>query len=187
MRFVLILIIGFLVAMSGPAFAAGTLERVRESGEFKIGYRSDAVPFSFTNNKGEVTGYAVRICHRVAAQVKQRLGLDDMTIKYVEVNAENRFEKIQSGEIDILCGPTTATLSRREIVDFSLFTFIDGASVMYLSDGPTGFEEIGGKKIGVRAGTTTEKSLRATLKKRALEAEVVPVADHADALKKLEA
>ena len=187
MRLVLTLIVGVLIALSGPAFATGTLERVRESGEFKIGYRSDAVPFSFTNDKGEITGYAVRICRRIAAQVKQRLSLDDMKIKYVQVNAENRFEKIQSGEIDILCGPTTVTLSRRKIVDFSLFTFIDGASVMYLSDGPTGFEEIGGKKIGVRAGTTTEKSLQATLKKMALEAEIMPVADHADGLKKLEA
>lgn len=186
MRYGVSLIIGLLMAMSGSSLA-GTLDRIRDTGEFKLGYRSDAVPFSFKDASGEITGYSVRLCRQVAHAVEQRLGVDDLAIKYVEVTAENRFEMVQRGEVDILCGPTSVTLSRRELVDFSLFTFIDGASVLFLTDGPENFEAIGGERVGVRAGTTTEKSLEATLRNLGLEAEIVHVADHTDGLKRLEA
>jgi polar amino acid transport system substrate-binding protein/glutamate/aspartate transport system substrate-binding protein len=71
-------------------------------------------------------------------------------------------------------------------VDFSLGTFIDGASVMLLADGPGGFEDLTGKNVGVRGGTTTEDGLRETLKELAVDAKVVPVSSHDDGLEKLE-
>ena len=73
------------------------------------------------------------------------------------------------------------------MVDFSMFTFVDGASVLYLADGPSNFEALSGQKVGVRKGTTTEQALNATLQKLSLDAEVVNVADHGDGLSKLEA
>ena len=72
------------------------------------------------------------------------------------------------------------------MADFSLFTFVDGASVLYLAEGPKSFEELKGQKVGVRRGTTTEEALNVTLQELALDAEVVDVADHADGLNKLE-
>jgi ABC-type amino acid transport substrate-binding protein len=180
------LILVVIISFSWPA-AAGTLERVRDTGEFKIGYREDAAPFSYKNALGEITGYSVDLCRFVAVQVKKQLSLDDMKVTYVPVTAENRFDAVQEGRIDILCGPTSITLSRREIVDFSIFTFADGASVLYLADGPKSFEELKGQRVGVRRGTTTEEALKVTLQKLSLDAEVVDVADHGDGLSKLEA
>lgn len=43
------------------------------------------------------------------------------------VPADQRFESVPDGKIDILCDPSTVTLPRREMVDFSLPTFLDGA------------------------------------------------------------
>ena len=175
-----------IISFSWPA-AAGTLERVRDTGEVKIGYREDAAPFSYKNALGEVTGYSVDLCRFVAVQVKKQLALDDMKVTYVPVTAENRFDAVQEGRIDVLCGPTSITLSRREIVDFSIFTFADGASVLYLADGPKTFEELKGHRVGVRRGTTTEEALKVTLQRMSLDAEVVDVTDHTDGLSKLEA
>jgi ABC-type amino acid transport substrate-binding protein len=180
------LLLVVIISSSWPA-AAGTLERVRDSGEFKIGFREDAAPFSYKNTLGEVAGYSIDLCRFVAAQLKKQLALDDMKVTYVPITAENRFDAVQEGRIDILCGPTSVTLSRREVVDFSIFTFVDGASVLYLAGGPNTFEELNGKKVGVRRGTTTEEVLKITLEKLSLDAEVVDVADHADGLSKLEA
>ena len=179
------LIVLIIISLSWPA-AAGTLGRVRDTGEFKLGYREDAVPFSYENELGEVTGYSIDLCRFVAVQVKKHLELEEMKVTYVPVTAENRFDKIQANDIDILCGPTSVTLSRRETVDFSIFTFVDGASVLYLAEGPKSFEELKGQKVGVRRGTTTEDALNVTLENLALDAEVVDVADHADGLTKLE-
>lgn len=186
MKPLFVLAILTVVCLSSPA-TAQTLERVRASGEFKIGYREDAAPFSYRDALGEASGYAVDLCRQVAADLKAALGLDSIRVTYVPVTAENRFAAVQKGRIDVLCGPTSVTLSRRELVDFSIFTFADGASVLYQAGGPKTFEELAGKKVGVRDGTTTETALMNTLKGLSLAAEVVPVADHADGLAKLEA
>lgn len=166
--------------------SAGTLDRVRDSGAFKIGYRTDAPPYAYKNQLGEAAGYSVDLCRNVAVAVKEFLGLKDISIEYVPVTAENRFKAVQDGRIDILCGATTATLARRKLVDFSLGTFIDGASVMLMADGPGGFTELTGKSVGVRGGTTTEDGLRSTLKKMSVDAKVVPVKSHDDGLVKLQ-
>lgn len=182
---------GFFVSILCWAYlaspvAADVLDQINQSGEFKLGYRTDAPPFSYHNDAGEAAGYSVDLCRVVAAQIKTRLGLADMQVTYVPVTADNRFEMIQSGKIDILCGPTSITLSRRKLVDFSILTFVDGASVLYRSDGPVNFEQLAGKKVGVRSGTTTEQSLDATLRQMAVNAEVVHVSDHSDGLNMLE-
>lgn len=173
-------------ALIASSVSAATLDRVRDTGVFKIGYRTDAAPYAYKNDLGEAAGYSVDLCRNVAVAVKKSLGMSDITIEYVPVTAEGRFDAVQDGKIDILCGPTTATLSRRERVDFSLPTFIDGASVMLMADGPKGFKELAGKNVGVRGGTTTEEGLRKTLAKLSVQAEVVPVSSHNEGLTKLQ-
>jgi ABC-type amino acid transport substrate-binding protein len=76
--------------------------------------------------------------------------------------------------------------SRDELVDFSLGTFIDGASVMLTADGPGSFSELSGKSVGVRGNTTTEEGLRTTLAKLSVTADVVPVMSHDEGLDKLQ-
>jgi ABC-type amino acid transport substrate-binding protein len=179
-----VVVAAFLLASQNVA--AGTLDRVRSAGVFKIGYRTDAPPFSYNSAIGEPAGYIVDLCREVAAAAKQELGVKDLKVEYVTVTAEDRFDAVKSGRVDLLCEATTVTLARRQLVDFSLMTFIDGASVMVRSDGPQSFKALGGHKIGVHAGTTTEDALRRTLADLKVEAEMVPVADHAEGVKRLE-
>jgi ABC-type amino acid transport substrate-binding protein len=184
MRVVFSVVIAALLLASHGA-AAGTLERVRAAGVFKIGYRTDAPPFSYKNTIGEPAGYIVDLCREVAAATKQELGLKDLKVEYVTVTADDRFDAVASGRIDLLCEATTVTLARRKLVDFSLMTFIDGAGVMVRSDGPQSFKSLAGHKIGVHAGTTTESELRHTLADLKVTAEMVPVADHEEGVKRL--
>jgi len=177
-------VVGLLLA--SQSVAAGTLERVRETGTFKIGYRTDAPPFSYNSEIGEPAGYIVDLCREVAAAAKQELGLKDLKVEYVTVTAKDRFDAVASGRVDLLCEATTVTLARRKLVDFSLMTFIDGASVMVRSDGPQSFKALGGHQIGVHAGTTTEDELRRTLADLKVAADMVPVADHEEGVKRLE-
>jgi polar amino acid transport system substrate-binding protein/glutamate/aspartate transport system substrate-binding protein len=181
MRSTLLLVAASLLLLSGGGQAA-TLDRVKESNTFRIGYRSDAPPFAFKDALGEPSGYAVELCRRVALRVKSTLGLQDMKVDYIEVSADDRFEMVETGKIDILCGPTSVTLSRRERVDFSLYTFVDGASVLFREDGPDDFEGLAGKRVGVRSGTTTEEALVRSLKQLKIDAEVVAVKSHQDGL-----
>jgi polar amino acid transport system substrate-binding protein/glutamate/aspartate transport system substrate-binding protein len=166
---------------------AQTLDRIRDTGTFKLGYREDAAPFSFRNTLGEPAGFSVELCRLVAAEARAALGLDEIAIEYVAVGTEDRFQAVQDGRIDILCGATTVTLSRRELVDFSLVTFVDGAAVLLRADGPEDLLGLAGQRIGVREATTTEQALRETLAEVGLDAEVVTVASHEDGLARLEA
>ena len=51
---------------SASVMAQGTLDRIRERGELRIGYRTDARPLSFEEN-GAPSGYSVDLCKRIAA------------------------------------------------------------------------------------------------------------------------
>ena len=97
--------------------------------------------------------------------------LTSLNVAYVPVTAADRFEAIKQQKADILCEATSATLSRREAVDFSIPTFVDGASLMIRADGPHDLKAMAGQKIGVLAGTTTEQALRNTLAGAAIVAE----------------
>ncbi len=178
-------LLGALVLLAGAAEAA-TLERIRDSGVIKLGYRQDAAPFSYADKDGLPAGYSVGLCQAVAEAVRGELKRDDIKIEYVPVTAEGRFDEIQAGRIDLLCGATTVTLERRAQVDFSLMTFVTGSSVLYRKDGPANFLDLAGKKVGVRAGTTTEEGLKRALAENGIAAEVVGVADHHTGLSELE-
>ncbi len=165
--------------------AAGTLEQVAKTGKFRIGYRESSPPMSFLDKDGKPTGYSVDLCNRIATGVKNKLG-KDIKVEYVAVTANNRFDALVGNKIDILCGPTTKTLSRAERVDFTQLTFVTGAGLMTLA----GYEirdlsGFNGKKIGVGRATTTEKVLRAMLKESLTDAEVVLVSSSAEGVEAL--
>jgi polar amino acid transport system substrate-binding protein/glutamate/aspartate transport system substrate-binding protein len=120
----------------------------------------------------------------VAKDIGLKLGAE-IKIDYVPVTAADRFEAIETGKADLLCEPTTETLSRREHVDFSIPTFVDGASLIAVDDGPRDFAALAGKKVGVLGGTTTENELRNTLKLSNMTADVVVVETHEQGLKDL--
>jgi len=174
------------LTMAGAA-AAETLDRIRQDGAIRIAYREDAPPFSLKGEGGTPAGYSVELCRAVADDIKRQLNLAKLDVRYVLVSAADRFEAIAKGRADLLCEATTATLSRRKLVDFSISTFVSGASLMIKPGGPTTFEALAGRKIGVLGGTTTEEALRNSLASHKMKADVVVVKSHPEGLQLLAA
>jgi polar amino acid transport system substrate-binding protein/glutamate/aspartate transport system substrate-binding protein len=166
---------------------AGVLDRLRQDKTLRIAYRADAAPFSFVNGAGLPDGFMVDLCRAVAEKLRAQLNLDDLKVTYVRVTATDRLDAVAKGDADLLCEPTSATLSRRAQVDFSIATFIDGAGVLVHESQPSDFRDFAGKKIGVLAGTTTESALRNSLTSTGVVAEVVPAKTHNDGLAMLDA
>jgi ABC-type amino acid transport substrate-binding protein len=73
------------------------------------------------------------------------------------------------------------------MIDFSVDTFVDGASLITTVNGLTSLRAMAGQKIGVLAGTTTEQALRNTLSSEGITATVTPVTTHAEGLTMLDA
>ena len=169
------------VLFSTQAAAEGTLEKISRTGEFVIGYRTDSLPLSFQNRQGQPAGYSVDLCRRIGEGVKRRLADEDITVKFVPVSSDDRISAVVNGTIDIECGSTTITLSRQELVDFSLPTFVTGGSVVSLKEsGIRNTSDLAGKRIAVAKGTTTEQQLRDFLAESGIDAEVVVVGDRTE-------
>ena len=169
----------FLV--SGPS-AAGTLEQIKERGAIRIGYRLDAPPHSYARRNGEPAGFVVEICRDVAASIQKSIAPAPLKVQYVPVTSKDRFEAVRTGKVDLLCEASSITMSRREIVDFSLATFVDGAAVLTARGNTVQtFEDLAGKRVGVLAGTTTERVLTDSLAALGVEAAVTKVKTHRDA------
>jgi ABC-type amino acid transport substrate-binding protein len=179
------LLITIGIALAGEA-SAGTVDRIRQDKTIRIAYRQDAPPFSYKDNLGEPAGYMVDLCRAVAKKLTQQLGVSSLNVVYVPVTASNRFDAIQQNKADMLCEPTSATLSRRKLVDFSIPTFVDGASIIIRADGPHDLQGLAGHKIGVLTGTTTEQELRHTLKDAGISADVILTKTHSEGLAMLD-
>ena len=170
--------------LAAPAAAEqSTLARIKETSTIKLGYRENSPPFSFAADDKKAQGYSVDLCMRVADDIARQMGIAKLTVHWVPVSAESRFDAVKNGEIDIECGNSTQTLSRRADFDFSLMTFVDGASMLFLRDGnPKSLEDVKGQRIVVVAGTTTEKAMDLLVADKTLGLQLIKVKDHKEAL-----
>jgi glutamate/aspartate transport system substrate-binding protein len=181
-----VLLVVAVLMYSASAMAQGTLDRIRERGELRIGYRTDARPLSFDDN-GKPAGYSVDLCRRIAAGVGEQLSLPAMKATYVPVTVDNRFDALVKGDIDIECGATTVTLKRQERVDFTLMTFVTGGTFLSKADSRIGSAaDLAGKRVAVPRGTSTATALQAYLKENSIDARIVTVDDRDAGMSRLQ-
>jgi polar amino acid transport system substrate-binding protein/glutamate/aspartate transport system substrate-binding protein len=174
-----------LILPGADLLMAATLDRVRETGALRLGFRDDAKPYSYRNADGKPAGYIVDLCREVAGQLGAAMGVS-VRPEYVPVAPAQRFEAIRQGKIDILCDPASVTMERRTVVDFSIPTFLDGTSVLYRRDHPIQtFEELSGRRVGVLKGTTTADNLFNGMRLVKVQAKVTQVSDHHEGLNQL--
>ncbi len=179
-----------LAALLGGCASAGTatappttLDKIKTTKTVSLGYRDSSVPFSFIDKSRAPAGYQVDLCQRVVEDLRRDLKLPDLEAKWVPVTVESRITAVRDGTIDIECGSTTNTLSRQEQVDFSLTTFITGASLLALAGTDVG--ELTGVRIAVIPGTTTDQFIKDALARGgagASRAQLLAVKDHAEGL-----
>jgi ABC-type amino acid transport substrate-binding protein len=165
------LLVAFFVNPLAAQELTGTLQQIQKTGKIKIGYRHSQPPMSFLGKDGKPAGYSIDIGRHIVDEIETKIG-SEIVIEYVPVTAEERFNALSENKIDILCGATTKTLSRSEIVDFTQLTFVTGASFMTLK-GKKIRNNFEGKKIGVVKSTTTAVELEKLFKETSTDAEII--------------
>jgi ABC-type amino acid transport substrate-binding protein len=178
----LLLSLAAFLAAGAAAAASPTLERIKSTGTITFGYRDGAAPFSARQRNGQVRGYTVELCEKVAAAVGRALGVPNLKVEWKPVDSETRLVDVVSHKVDAECGTTTITLSRMERVDFSVPIFVDGGSALVRTgkNAPTTVGGLAGKKIAVMPSTTTETALRKALSVAGADATFVQVRDGAE-------
>ena len=164
----------------------GTLKRIKASSTINLGYVQFAPPFSLLGPDKVPAGYSIDLCKHIASVIQKQLNVN-LKLNWVEVTTDNRMNLVDQGKVDLECSTSTITLSRQDKVDFSLMTFIDGASFLTLTSSPIrSLSDLSGKRIAVIPGTTTEKALAKFLKDEFITAVTVPVKDHTEGRTALE-
>ena len=141
-----------------PAHAGKTLDAIKARGQLVCGVNTGLAGFSATDSSGHWSGLDVDVCKAVAATV---LG-DAAKVKYVPLNAQQRFTALQSGEIDMLSRNTTWTLTRDASLGLAFIgvTYYDGQGFMVPAKGKIrSAKQLKGATVCVQSGTTTEKNL----------------------------
>jgi ABC-type amino acid transport substrate-binding protein len=177
-----------LFALSGGALAESpTLKRISETGTIRIGYVPDAPPLSFVDEEGNVAGYSIDLCRHIASAIRFDLGLEKIEIEFMPlVSMEDRISAVEKHDVDIECGATTVTLSRRERIDFTLMTFITGSAVLSRKDKAiSAIDQLDKKRIAVVSGTTTEDVVRRVAEVNDFRIKLTPIHTHDEGMELL--
>ena len=162
---------------------ASTLEKIKRTNTVTLGYRVTSFPFSFAAPGKDPAGYSIDLCRAIVESLKKDLNLPNLQTQWEPVTVENRLAKVTDGSVDLECGSTTNTMSRRAQVDFSLLTFVDGGSfIAKLGTNIATVRDLNGKRVAIIPGTSTEKALNAALQQALATVSYVSVKDHHDGL-----
>jgi glutamate/aspartate transport system substrate-binding protein len=170
-----------------PEAVKGRLAHIRDTGVIQIGFRENAIPFSYLGPDATPAGYSVDLCHAVVANVAAELNLPTLRIGYVRVTAQDRIERVRSGAVDLECGSTTRTAQRQKEVAFSPTIFVTGTRLAVpRTSTMRDVADVAGRRVAVVSGTTNEAAMREVDRLRGLAATFVVAGDYREALALLE-
>ncbi len=164
-----------------PAASAQTLKAVQARGELLCGVSQGIEGFSAQDASGKWSGLDVDFCRALAAAIFN----DPTKVKFTPLSAQNRFDALKAGTIDVLARNSTWTLSREASLGlmFGPVTYYDGQS--FLVKRALNIDtalELGGKSVCVQTGTTTEPNLADFFRANKMEYRAVTSGSPADSL-----
>lgn len=141
------------VSATADKSARSTVEKLKQSGNIRIGVFSDKPPFGYVDSNGKSQGFDVEIAKAIG---KDLLG-DENKVEFVLVEAANRVEYLQSNKVDIILANFTVTPARKEIVDFAKPYMKVALGVVSKEGDPiTDLAQLEGKTLLVNKGTTAD-------------------------------
>lgn len=164
----------------------GALDKIKESGVFRVGAREGALGFAYQDEKGNWVGFSMDVAKEVHKKLEEKLGRN-LELKFVPVTAKTRIPVIVAGSVDVVIGIAAWTRKRDEAVDFAIPYFFVATRILTRKDSPINdFEDLGGKRVGCCVGTTDEQKLIELSKKLPQPIKLVTFEKHTDGFLALE-
>jgi ABC-type amino acid transport substrate-binding protein len=175
---------------AAPARAQGspdTLAKIKAAKQINVAFSGDSPPFSFVESNGQPGGYSIDLCRKVIDQLGRAVGVPDLKTNWLVGTAAERVQMVAAGRADLDCANTTATQTRMRTVDFSGLIFVEAGGFLVATQSRIQkVADMEGKRVGVLAGTTTERRLEQALKAVPVTAKVVRLNDGNEGLAMLE-
>lgn len=166
-----------------PAFTQPTIERLKQTGEIRIGYGSSP-PFSYRDANGNVMGYTIDLCKAIAAEIGKELSIPELRIVYLPRTPSNRIQLLNDGSIDIECAASTNTPERAKVAAFSPPLFATRSRFVSLAkNNINSLEDLRGKSISVVLGTVNIAQILQISREQKLGLVSVPVTEVNEAFK----
>jgi len=140
------------------AAQAATLDEVKARGSLNCGVNPNLQGFGAKGADGAYAGFDVDFCRAVAAAA---LG-DPAKVSYVPLSAQERFEALKAGKVDVLARNTTWTMDRETAMPlrFAGISYHDGQGfIVKKLLGVTSALQLSGASICFQTGTTTESNV----------------------------
>ncbi len=174
---------GSAQAQTGP----NTLGKIKAAKAINVAFSGDSLPFSFIGPDNQPAGYSIDLCKRVIAQIGRAVGEPNLKVNWLVGPVAERLQMVASGRADLECANTTQTQTRLANVDFSNLIFVDGGGFLVKADSPVNkITDLGGRKVAVQRGTTTEVRLKDAFQQRLVNATVVQIGDATEGMAMLE-
>jgi glutamate/aspartate transport system substrate-binding protein len=180
----LLSVVAVATVSAGPALAqdSGTLKKIKDTGAITLGHRDSSMPFSYYDDRQQVVGYAMDLCHRIVEGVKDNLTLPKLETKLNPVTSATRIPLMANGTIDLECGSTTNNLERQKQVSFTITHFVTANRfVSKKSANLKTVEDLKGKTIVSTSGTTNLKQITEIGAQKGLNLNILAAKDHAEA------
>ncbi len=164
-----------------------TLQRIKDTGVVLVGFRDAALPFTFADGNGQMTGYGMEYVWKIIEAVKQELKVASLEVKFVPLSPQNRIPLMLRGMYDLECATTTNNRERQRQVAFSN-TFFIGSIRMLVDKGSDvkDLADLHGANVVVTAGTTSENVLHELNDRQGLGMRIISTKSYSDALKTVE-
>ncbi|MCL2715289.1 MAG: amino acid ABC transporter substrate-binding protein [Alphaproteobacteria bacterium] len=150
------LVLGISLTATRPA-QSETLDSVKQRGFLLCGVSAGVSGFSTPSADGGWSGFDVDFCRALAAAI-----FDDVSkVRFVPLNATERYPALQAGTIDVLSRNSSWTISTEAGLNliFAATTFYDGQGFMVRrSRNAATAEDLANTKVCVQAATTSEQN-----------------------------
>jgi general L-amino acid transport system substrate-binding protein len=179
-------VLAAVLGIAASAASAQTLNTVKQRGALNCGSNGQLAGFGLPDSQGRWTGLDVDFCKALAAAIFN----DVSKVKFVPLNAKDRFTALQSGEVDVLARNTTWTSSRDTALglNFTGVNYYDGQGfIVRKSLKLNSALELGDAAVCVQQGTTTELNLADYFRANKMKLKTVTFATSTEALKAYDA
>lgn len=137
-------------ASPAKAASSSSVSAIKKRGVLRVAVFGDLPPYGWVNKNGKRVGYDVELARQMAKDM-------GVKVKFVQVNANNRVDTLNSNKADIVLANFTVTPDRKQVVDFAKpYMKVSVGVVSPKKKAVTKVSQLKGKKVIVTKGTTAE-------------------------------
>jgi ABC-type amino acid transport substrate-binding protein len=140
-------------AQSDSLPSESRIARIQRDGKIRVGILYNELPFGQFNIRGELTGFDADLARLMAETW-------EVELEFVQVTRQNQFEKLDSGEVDMLMAAVVHTRELDERYEFSQSYRLGHQSIMVLADSSMEtLANASGQTVGFVIGTEGQDAI----------------------------